>query len=329
MTRTSSGPRGPRHSVRASLVGALAWITCVAPAAVATAATPAQQLVILSTTDVKGMTSPCGCSIPKGGLSRRAAFTDSLRSVYPHVMLVDNGGFFPDDAKRTDAAWFLMDMMSLLDVKAVGTSPSELRLGFGPLMANVQRTGLPLTSANLVDAKTGRPVLAPYVVATSGDLKVGFFSLMSDTADLGRLRDTVKVLPPAETARATVAELRKQGATVVVLLSQLGRTGSEDLVGAVPGIDAVICGRNVPLLQSGHLIGGTVASYGGEQGHYLSRVLFDLGSDGHVTAGQCQCFALTNEVGEKESVAKMVKTFEDGLAIRNGTAAKSAATGGK
>jgi 2',3'-cyclic-nucleotide 2'-phosphodiesterase (5'-nucleotidase family) len=275
------------------------------------------------------MTGPCGCSVPKGGLSRRAAFTDSMRTIYPNVLLVDNGGFFPDDPKRESAAWFLMDMMSLLDMKAVGMSPSELRLGLAPLLANVQRTGLPITSANLVDAKTGKPILAPSVVTDSGDLKVGFFSLMSDTADLGRARDSLKVLPPVETARNTVAELRKQGATVIVLLSQLGRTGSEDLVGAVPGIDAVVCGRNVPLLQTGHQIGKTVASYGGEQGHYVSRILLDLGPDRHVTAGQCECFALTNEVGEKESVARMVKTFEDGLAIKNGTAAKPAASGGK
>jgi 5'-nucleotidase len=324
MTHPSFSSCGRRRGVRWSLAGVLVSLGCIALAPGARSA-PAEQLVILSTTDVKGMTGPCGCSIPKGGLSRRAAFADSMRAVYSNVLLVDNGGFFPDDAKRTDAAWFLMDMMSLLDVKAVGTSPSELRLGLAGLLANVQRTGLPMTSANLVDAKTGKPMLAPYVMTTSGDLQVGFFSLMSDTADLGLLRDTVKVLPPVETARATVAELKKQGATVIVLLSALGRTGSEDLVGAVPGIDAVVCGRNVPLLQTGHRIGATVASYGGEQGHYLSRILFDLGADHRVTSGQCECFALTGEVGEKESVAKMVKTFEDALALKTGAPAKTAA----
>ena len=325
MTHPSSATRGPRRAVRWSLAGALVSLACVVPVPAAPAS-PAEQLVILSTTDVKGMTGPCGCSVPKGGLSRRAALADSMRAAYSNVLLVDNGGFFPDDPKRADAAWFLMDMMSFLDMKAVGTSPSELRLGLARLLANVERTGLPMTSANLVDAKSGKPVLPPYVVTTSGDLKVGFFSLMSDTADLGGVRDSLRVLPPVETARTTVAEIEKQGATVIVLLSQLGRTGSEDLVGAVPGIDAVVCGRNVPLLQSGHQIGSTVASYGGEQGHYLSRILLDLGTDHRVTSGQSQCFALTSEVGEKESVAKMVKTFEDGLALKTGAPAKPAAS---
>ncbi|MFI5370237.1 MAG: hypothetical protein ACHQ52_01675 [Candidatus Eisenbacteria bacterium] len=305
---------------------ALLGASLVVPAGPGGAAGATRDLVVLSTTDVGGMTGPCGCHIPKGGLSRRAAYADSMRSLYSDVMLVDDGGFFPVDSTRTDAAWFLMDMMRYIDVKAVGTSPRELRLGLAPLLSNVARTGLPLTSANLVDRKTGKPVLAPSVIATSGDLKVGFFSLMPDTADLGPARDTVQVLDPIATARASVAELRRQGATVVVLLSQLGKSGSEDLVAAVPGIDAVICGNGVPLLQIGHKIKDTVASYGGEQGHYLSRTILSLDGGGRVTSGNNECFALTGEMGEKESVARMVKTFEDALSLRLHRAGKTVTT---
>ena len=53
------------------------------------------KLLILSTTDVKGKTGPCGCHVPKGGLSRRAFYIDSLKSSYGQVLVVDNGGFFP------------------------------------------------------------------------------------------------------------------------------------------------------------------------------------------------------------------------------------------
>jgi 5'-nucleotidase len=310
----------PTRTATLALLGALLAV----PAGAASGAT--RDLVVLSTTDVKGMTGPCGCHIPKGGLSRRAAFADSMRSLYADVMLVDDGGFFPVDSTRTDAAWFLMDMMRFIDVKAVGTSPRDLRLGLAPLLSNVARTGLPLTSANLVDRKTGKPVLASSVIATSGDLKVGFFSLMPDTAELGPAGDTVKVLDPFATARTTVAELRRQGATVVVLLSQLGKSGSEDLVAAVPGIDAVICGHEVPLLQTGHKIKNTIASYGGEQGHYLSRTILSLDAGGRVVSGSNECFALTGDMGEKESVARLVKGFEDDLSLKLNRAGKSATT---
>ena len=71
----------------------LATATCVAlTAASAPSVKQPDKLIILSTTDVKGKTSPCGCSTPKGGLSRRATFTDSMRADYGRIVVVDAGG---------------------------------------------------------------------------------------------------------------------------------------------------------------------------------------------------------------------------------------------
>ena len=98
---------------------------------------------------------------------------------------------------------------------------------------------------------------------------------------------------------------------MIVLLSQLGKVESEDLVAAVPGIDAVVCGHNVPLIQKGRMVKNTVTSYGGEQGQYLSRTLITLDARGHMTTGDNESFILTPEVGEKPEMAKLVKDFED------------------
>jgi len=232
---------------------------------------------------------------------------------YSQVVAADNGNFFPEDELHRDVAWFMMDMMKLLDLKAVGTSANELRFGYAFLKANAKRTGIPLTSANLIDAASGRTAFEPYVITKAGSVKVAFFSLMSDKEDLGPSRDSLKVSEPTGVARAMVPELRKKGATVVVLLSQLGKVESEDLVTAVPGIDAVICGHNVPLIQKGRMIKNTVASYGGEQGQYMSRTILTLDKAGKAVTGDNESFILTPEVGENADVLKLVKTFEDGL----------------
>ena len=105
--------------------------------------------------------------------------------------------------------------------------------------------------------------------------------------------------------------MRKKGATVVVLLSQLGKVESEDLAAAVPGIDAVICGRNVPMIQKGRMVKNTVTSYGGEQGQYISRTLLTLDARGRVATGDNETFMLGPEIGEKPEIAKLVKDFED------------------
>jgi hypothetical protein len=229
------------------------------------------------------------------------------------VSLVDNGNFFPEADTHQDAAWFLMDAMKILGVDAVGASPNELRFGYAFLKSNIKRTQLPLTSANLIDVATRRPAFEPYLIKKAGSVRVGYFSLMTDKADLGPPRDSLRVDEPTAVARRTVAELRKKGATVVVLLSQLGKVESEDLVTAVPGIDVVICGRNVPVIQKGRMIKNTVASYGGDQGQFISRTLLTLDKAHRVTAAENETFQLGPEVGDRADIAKLVKTFEDGF----------------
>ena len=88
-----------------------------APAPASASTKPAagtSTLVILSTADVKGKSSPCGCHTPKGGLSRRAAFADSVRAVNPNVLIVDAGGFFPEEAGYESAAVFMVESMKSL-----------------------------------------------------------------------------------------------------------------------------------------------------------------------------------------------------------------------
>ena len=109
------------------------------------------KLVILSTTDVKGKTNPCGCHIPKGGLARRATLADSIRSTFGQVLLVDNGGFFPEDDAHREAAPFLMDEMKTLGTDAVNVGERDLRFGRSYLEQNARRSGIPLVSANLMD----------------------------------------------------------------------------------------------------------------------------------------------------------------------------------
>jgi 2',3'-cyclic-nucleotide 2'-phosphodiesterase (5'-nucleotidase family) len=168
-------------------------------------------------------------------------------------------------------------------------------------------------------------VLPSSFVQVVGSVKVGIFSLMSDKVELGPARDSLIVQSPPEAAKRAVQELRRKGATVIVLLSQLGKVESEDLVVAVEGIDAVIVGRNVPMLQQGRLIKSTVACYGGEQGHYLGRTIVSLDPARKAAGAECEVFMLGPEVGAKPAVEQIVKAFEDGQKLRKAEQEKSAA----
>lgn len=249
-------------------------------------------------------------------------------------MLVDDGGFFPDDSLHIDYSWFLMDGMKLLGTDAVGLSDRDLKFGLAYLRAQIKRTQLPMVCANLIEKRTKLPALDPYLIKTIGNAKVGVLGLMSDKVDLGPARDSLAVQEPQMVAKRLIPEMRKKGATVIVLLSQLGKVESEDLVTAVDGVDAVIIGRNVPMLQKGRLIKNTITCYGGEQGQNIGRTIITLGAGGKVVSGENETFVLGPEVGEKPEVASLVKDFEDKFneklrKVEMQRAAETAAKGGQ
>jgi len=246
-------------------------------------------------------------------LARRANFADSIKTSYSNVLLVDNGGFFPEDDLHQPVSWFLMDAMKVLGTDAVGCGDRDLRFGVQYLRSQIKRTGLSMVCANLYERTTKKPVLQPYVIKTVGTYKVGIFGLMSDKADLGPARDSIYTVEPSNVAKTTIAEMRKKGARVIVLLSQLGKVESEDLVTAIDGIDAVIVGRNVPLIQTGRLVKNTVACYGGEQGQYVGETILTFNDKGAISARENEMFLLGPEVGEKKEVADLVRGFEDGF----------------
>ncbi len=270
------------------------------------------QIVILSTTDVKGKTSPCGCHIPKGGFSRRAAFADSLRSEYAQMVIVDCGGWFPEgDEEYMEVAAFQADELARSGADAVGIGSRELRYGLGFLRAVLAHSHAPAVSANLVDRTTGRLVLPPYRIVKAGGVTVGIFSLLSEHMDRGPARDSLTITDPLDAAHRAVGEMRARGATVIVLLANTGKVDAEDLVTSIDGVDALVAGWNVPLLQRGRTVKGTVTNYGGEQGYYVGVTHLVLGPDLRVTSGDNMTYVLGPEIPEKTEVLARVKAFED------------------
>ena len=152
-----------------------------------------------------------------------------MKTQYGQVLLVDNAGFFPELEDYQDVAWFLMDADKLLGIDAVGVSEKELKWGRSFLLANYKRTQVPLVCANLYDKATKKTLVPPYVIKKVGTVTVGVFGLTSDKVDLGLSRDSLTVEDPSAAAKRTVEEIRKKGATVVVLLSALGKVEAEDL----------------------------------------------------------------------------------------------------
>jgi 2',3'-cyclic-nucleotide 2'-phosphodiesterase (5'-nucleotidase family) len=107
--------------------------------------------------------------------------------------------------------------------------------------------------------------------------------------------------------------MRKKGVDVVVLLGQLGKIENEDLVSAVDGVNAVVVGRDTPMIPKGRMIKNTVACYGGEQGYYLCKTVLTLDARRQVTSGEADAVMLGPEVGDQPEIHMLVKNFEVGF----------------
>ncbi|MGH7740944.1 MAG: hypothetical protein ACRENS_02860, partial [Candidatus Eiseniibacteriota bacterium] len=270
----------------------------------------AESLVVLSTTDVIGKTSPCGCHTPKGGLARQATFADSLRRRYPNLIWVDNGNFFPEDDLHEGAAWFLIGAMKSLGVDAVCVGDHELRFGFAPLRERARAAKLPLVCSNLELKATHQPAFARTVIKRVGPATVGIFGVMSEGVDLGPAADSLEVTDPALAAKRAIAELRQSGATVIVMLSQLGKVGAEDLVASLDGMDVAIVGRNPPLIGNGRMIRNTVLVYGGEQGQWIGVTRLPLGAGGRARPGFNEMVMLGPAIATEPKMARRVQEYE-------------------
>jgi 2',3'-cyclic-nucleotide 2'-phosphodiesterase (5'-nucleotidase family) len=272
---------------------------------------PASSLVLVATTDLRGETSPCGCHTPRGGFARIGSLVDSLRREDRATAYLDAGGFFPDLSTRSDLAAFMVRMLREIAPVAVGVAPRDLHLGPSVLVSLVREAGLPVTCANLVDRRTGAPLFPTTRLVDVGGVKLGVFALLGERFELGAARDTVLVTDPELAAQKAIAALRAQGAQVVVLLSQLGRVGGEDIATAVPGIDAVFLGRDAPILEHGRRVGAALVSYAGERGQHVGVIRLALDAKGKVADGTIDVASLDPGVREHPALLSKVKAFED------------------
>ncbi|MBM4342962.1 MAG: hypothetical protein FJ100_06255 [Deltaproteobacteria bacterium] len=145
---------------------------------------------------------------------------------------------------------FVARIYAQLGYAAVNVGAHELAAGLGELRRFGKLAKLQLLSANLRDAKTGAPAFDRYLVRQVGPLKVAVVGVVSAAlADRGRLIDGqgLDVVDPIAVLQDLVPTLRKQGAELVVVLSQLRRNEIESLAHRVPAVDLVLGSMDMEL----------------------------------------------------------------------------------
>jgi hypothetical protein len=199
-----------------------------------------RHLVLFYTAEVHGTVEPCGCtSDPLGDISRLAPLIADARRTGAGVALLDAGGLlYPEGSistKERASADLRADFLAreFDHLGMLGAALGETDLASGTSHVQPKRLASNITGA----PQSVRP---PFVQKV-GAVAVGVLGVADPVlaATLGgRAED------PTKAAQRDVAELRRQGAEVVVLLAPVDKNAARKLARET-GVDVVVLGKRV------------------------------------------------------------------------------------
>ncbi|EOI3566828.1 bifunctional 2',3'-cyclic-nucleotide 2'-phosphodiesterase/3'-nucleotidase [Cronobacter dublinensis] len=209
----------------------------------------------------------------KFGLVRTASLINAARQEAVNSVLVDNGDLIQGSPLGDYmAAKGLKDgdvhpvykAMNTLDYAVGNLGNHEFNYGLDYLHKALAGANFPYVNANIIDAKTQKPLFTPYLIKETQvkdkdgkphTLKIGYIGFVPPqimTWDKANLSGKVTVNDITETARKYVPQMRAEGADLVVVVAHSGLSAepykalaenSVYYLSQVPGVDAILFGH--------------------------------------------------------------------------------------
>ncbi len=248
-----------RFSLLALSLTSLAACTSAAPPAPRVLDPPVRTAVLLAINDIYRIEGVEGGR--QGGLARVRALRKELEREHPDLLLLHAGDLlYPSFASRMYNGEQMISVLDQLDGSAgrderlfitFGNHEFEKwkRKDAGILAARIAESQFTWLGGNvtLAENEDGRPFAAPgaverSVLTTSGGIRIGLFGLTIPTVGV----EYAEFAGPNQTARELTAELRRQGAEVVVALTHLNAADDRELIETLgaDGPDLILGGHD-------------------------------------------------------------------------------------
>jgi hypothetical protein len=167
------------------------------------------------------------------------------------ILLLDTGNLLfrkplQTETKRRDALLrvdLLIQSYNEMGYDVVNVGEKDLMMGFRFLSDASQKAKFSLISANLVDKKTGKGILKPYVIKEITGLKIGIMGLLDDQFNptLQEKDPGLTISEPLSTSKVHTKNLR-ESCDLIIVLSQLGESKDKKLAKENPQIDLILGG---------------------------------------------------------------------------------------
>ncbi|WP_350238720.1 bifunctional 2',3'-cyclic-nucleotide 2'-phosphodiesterase/3'-nucleotidase [Pectobacterium colocasium] len=295
----------------------------------------------------------------KFGLVRTASLINAAREQATNSVLVDNGDLIQGSplgdymaAKGLKAGDVhpVYQAMNTLDYSVGNIGNHEFNYGLDYLHKALSGAKFPYVNANVLDAKTGKPLFTPYHIENKSvkdrdgkphTLRIGYIGFVPPQVmvwDKANLTGKVTVEDITESAKKWVPEMRKQGADLVIVIPHSGLSAepykamaenSVYYLSQVPGVDAIMFGHAHAVFPSNDFanikgadikqgtLNGIPAVMPGQWGDHLGVVDFTLNNDSgtwKVEQAKAEARPIYDKAQKKSLAAeddKLVKELSD------------------
>lgn len=214
------------------------------------------------------------------GLVRTATLVKQAQKEATNSVLVDNGDliqgspmgdYIADKGLEKGEVHPVYMAMNTLNYDVGNIGNHEFNYGLAFLDRTIKGAAFPYVCANVLDAKTGKPLFNPYIIKThtmvdtegkKHDVKVGYIGFVPPQImvwDKNNLEGKVTVKDIKETAEKLIPEMKAKGADVIIAIPHSGISQDEHKAMAensvyyladIKGIDAIAFGHSHAVFPS-------------------------------------------------------------------------------
>jgi len=241
-----------------------------------------------------------------GGLARRATLLKNLQNQGGPVLAVDSGDLFFDqttaeaDVKKVlTKARLIAQAYKKMGIVAVNVGDRDLSQGVDFLKQEAAQ-GLPLISANLVDAVQRRPIFPPSVIREVSGVRIALVGLLRSPlppAIEKSLAGKAVIEDPMEAARKAVAELKGK-ADLIILLSDLGWDQDIGIAKDIAGIQFILGGHEGRATTGPFRQGETFIVQSYQKGMYAGVLALPLDKPGSLFQDEGRITRIQEELNE-------------------------------
>lgn len=240
-------------------------------------------------------------------------------------MVLDTGQFLCYGSRTTKIkADYMARGMAVLGYDAVNIAGWDFFLGEKFLRELKDKYRLPFVSANIRYKETGAYFAKPYVVKRYGGgtflgigyggIRLGIFGIASPEG-IKRIKPQegdrpLMVDEPLETVRQVLKKLKGRS-DLVIMLTDLEVSQSQELAKKVEGIDLVIGGRTGSVEKEPKKVGETYLAVAGTKGYYAGDLVLSLGPERGLESIESHSQFLDEKIEDDQRILELIQELKE------------------